>query len=296
MAELSGAAGPDRVGCGAAGDAAADRRAAGDDAGPDRRAAGDYDAGAGAWADGPERLYRRLADALVAACAPLDGARLLDVGAGTGAVSRAAQDAGAAVIATDVAPGMLAHGRRSRPPAAAGDARWLPFRSAAFDVAVLGFVINHLTAPGRAVAEAARVTRPGGLVAASTFHRDWDHPAKRAVDGAAAGFGYRPPAWYRELKERAAPLSGCAGSLADVARAVGLVEVRVQERVVDSGLATPHEVVAWRLGMAHLAPFAAALAPGARCELTAAAVAAVGPDPEPVRPRVLLLTARRPPR
>lgn len=252
--------------------------------------ADDYDASATAWAAGPERVYRRLAQALVAACAPLAGARVLDVGAGTGTVSRAARDAGAVVTATDMAPGMLAQDRHARPPAAASDARRLAFRAGAFDVVLLGFVVNHLLDPARALAEAARVARPGGLVAATVFHAEWDHPAKQAVDEVAAGFGHRPPAWYHRIKASAAVLTGYPAAFADLARAAGLKAVAVEDRVVDTGIEDPVELVAWRLGMAHLAPFVAALTPTLRRRLIDAALDAVRSHAEPVRPRVLVLT------
>lgn len=58
-----------------------------------------YDLSADAWTGGPERLYAKLAEALLAA-APvgLPGGRVLDVGAGTGVASRAARMAGAAHV------------------------------------------------------------------------------------------------------------------------------------------------------------------------------------------------------
>jgi hypothetical protein len=44
-----------------------------------------YETAAGGWADGPEQVYARLAQALVAAAAlPPAGCRVLDLGAGTG--------------------------------------------------------------------------------------------------------------------------------------------------------------------------------------------------------------------
>ena len=44
-----------------------------------------YAAGAAAWASGPARVYRRLAELLVAfSPVPLGGRRVLDLGSGTG--------------------------------------------------------------------------------------------------------------------------------------------------------------------------------------------------------------------
>lgn len=46
-----------------------------------------------------------------------------------------------------------------------GDAQKLPFANNSFDVAAMALVISFLPDPGKAVAEMARVVRPGGWVA-----------------------------------------------------------------------------------------------------------------------------------
>src|SRR5207245_2821241 len=61
-----------------------------------------YAQGAQAWAEGPTRIYERLARVLVDfSPVPLAGRLVLDLGSGTGAGSRAAIAAGARVIAAD---------------------------------------------------------------------------------------------------------------------------------------------------------------------------------------------------
>ncbi len=132
------------------------------------------------WQTGPGRIYDRMAEVLVAHVPrPLDGAVVVDVGAGTGAASRAATAAGAAVvIAVDAAYGMLAAGSRRRPPAVVGDATHLPVRTASADVVLAAFSFNHLADPAAGFAEAARVARPGGAIAVSTYAADDDHPVE----------------------------------------------------------------------------------------------------------------------
>jgi len=68
-----------------------------------------YNRSAVAWTGGPDGVYGRLAEVLVTAGPiPMTGARVLDVGAGTGAAGRAAIAAGAGqVIAVDIAERML---------------------------------------------------------------------------------------------------------------------------------------------------------------------------------------------
>jgi ubiquinone/menaquinone biosynthesis C-methylase UbiE len=56
-----------------------------------------------------------------------------------------------------------------------GDAEALSIDSASFDVAVSGLVLNFVAEPRQAVAEMARVTRPGGIVAlmSGTMRKKW---------------------------------------------------------------------------------------------------------------------------
>jgi SAM-dependent methyltransferase len=252
-----------------------------------------YGAAAGDWAGGPARAYDRMAEALLAASPdPLKGALVLDLGAGTGAASRAATSAGAVAVAVDVALGMLLHQRTSRPPAAAADCGALPFRSHAFDAVAAAFVLNHLPDPVQGLAEANRVTRPSGIVLASVFSARPVHPAKEQIEAAAVRFGYRRPSWYARMKAEVEPLTATPEALQRAALAAGLADVRVVEQEVDVGLDRAEDLVAWRLGMASMAPFVASLDAKRRRELLEAAKEAVGPSPQPLRPPVLILSSR----
>ena len=104
--------------------------------------------------------------------------RWLDVGCGNGAFTEAliARCAPSEVVAVDPSEGQLAFAR-TRPGAKLaqfqiGDAQALPFGDDRFDVAVMALVITFLSDPGKAVAEMARVVRPGGWV--GTYM--WDVP------------------------------------------------------------------------------------------------------------------------
>jgi SAM-dependent methyltransferase len=124
-----------------------------------------------AWADLAEAHNRPLFEALLDAAAVGDGTRVLDVGCGTGLALVLARERGAKVAGIDVTPGLLEIARRRLPGSdlREADMEYLPFPDGAFDV-VLG--VNSFQFAGdplRAFAEAARVTRPGGLVAASLF-------------------------------------------------------------------------------------------------------------------------------
>jgi ubiquinone/menaquinone biosynthesis C-methylase UbiE len=102
----------------------------------------------------------------------------LDVGCGNGAFTEEiiAHCAPATVVAIDPSDDQLAFARMRREANVAdfrvGDAQALQFADASFDVAIMALVISFLPDPAKAVAEMARVVRPGGWVA--TYM--WDVP------------------------------------------------------------------------------------------------------------------------
>lgn len=115
--------------------------------------------------------YAPIAEALVRAARPRPGEHALELGAGTGLVTRlAAERIGMAggITATDVTPGMLEVARRQLQAAQASFvlvdyARPLPFLDRSFDLVLSGltYVQNEL----EPLEEVARVLRPGGRLA-----------------------------------------------------------------------------------------------------------------------------------
>ncbi|MFJ9427457.1 class I SAM-dependent methyltransferase [Streptomyces sp. NPDC101249] len=97
---------------------------------------------------------------------PLAGARVLDVGAGTGISSAVLRVRGARVVGVEPGEGMAAEFHRGLPgvPVVRGDGNALPFADASAD-AVTYAQSWHWTDPARAVPEALRVLRPGGALA-----------------------------------------------------------------------------------------------------------------------------------
>jgi SAM-dependent methyltransferase len=216
-----------------------------------------YDAAADGWRAGPERMYRRLAEAM-ADLAPVQlvDAAVLDAGAGTGVAGDALRRRGAhSVVAVDLAPGML-----PGPPtlSAVADLTRLPFRSESFDLAAAAFSLNHFTDPAAPMAELRRVA---GALLATVFAPGWDHPAKEAVDEVMAGHGFVPPAWYADFKAGGA-FDLDSGGFEAYARAAGFGTADAAVVEVDTGLGTPSDLVDWRLGMAHMAPYVADLTAG----------------------------------
>ncbi|MEV6791473.1 methyltransferase domain-containing protein [Streptomyces sp. NPDC051320] len=91
---------------------------------------------------------------------------LLELGAGPGAVTRRLRAAlpELSVVALDVDEQLLAHGTAEGAAKTVGDAGRLPLRDGSVDAVLLRYVLQHLPDPKPALAEVARVLRPGGRV------------------------------------------------------------------------------------------------------------------------------------
>jgi SAM-dependent methyltransferase len=254
-----------------------------------------YSASGGAWQRGPGRIYDRLAEVVVG-CSPVSvaGARALDLGAGTGAASRALLAAGAgAVVAVDAAGGMLAQDAAARPPAVVADALALPFAAGKFAVTVAAFSLTHLVHPSAGLREAARVTRAGGAVITSSYAADDVHPVKAAVEDALRARGWKPEPWYEAMRTTGAPKLATVEACRTTAADAGLRDTDVVAvRVPFAELGAP-ELVEWRMGLAQHAPFAAALPTDAdRAAVVADAIGRLGTDWPTLERSILVVAAK----
>ena len=181
-----------------------------------------FDVSADAYARFMGRWSEPLAVEFVSRAGVLAGQRALDVGCGPGALTAGLVEllGSEAVTAIDPSASFVA-AVRDRFPAVdvqQGAAEHLPFPDDAFDVTLAQLVVHFMTDPVAGLAEMARVTRPGGRVAACV----WDH---------AGGGGPLAVFWeaVRELDPQAHDESGLAGAreghLAELCASAGLHEV-----------------------------------------------------------------------
>ena len=114
--------------------------------------------------DGPDP--REVAFEAVAEVRP---ARVLEVGCGPGeAAERIGHELGAEVVAVDASERMVELARGRGVDARVGDVQALPFGDGAFDCALAAWVLFHAADLDGALAELARVLRPGGRLVAVT--------------------------------------------------------------------------------------------------------------------------------
>ena len=173
-------------------------------------------------------LAPQMAD--LAAVAP--GQRVLDVGCGPGALTGelVARLGAERVAAVDPSEPFVAAARERHPgvDVRQAAAEELPFADGDFDAAVAQLVVHFMADPVAGLREMARVTRPGGVVAASV----WDH---------AGGRGPLGPLWTaaRELDPGAVDESRLAGSreghLLELFAAAGLSDPVGTDLVVEVG-------------------------------------------------------------
>ena len=159
----------------------------------------------------------RAAAGAVLELVPADCAVLVDVACGTGIVTELLTAPGRTVVGVDMSAGMLALARprlSDRGGVARGDATRLPVAAGAADAVTFMWLLHLVDAPvaATAIAEAARVLRPGGVMVTTVdknsaqFDTDSDVGAiLRAV-----------------RQELAPPASDGAERVRDLAAAVGL--------------------------------------------------------------------------
>ncbi len=160
------------------------------------------------WAEGEKyeryvgRWSRPVADAFLHWLDRPPQSSWLDVGCGTGALTRRILDACSprSLHGIDPSNGYIEHARShmddARVTLSEGGAESIPFEDESFDAVVSGLVLNFVADPRAALSEMIRVARPGGTVAVYVWdyagrmelmRRFWDaavelNPAARELD------------------------------------------------------------------------------------------------------------------
>ncbi|HVR32755.1 MAG TPA: methyltransferase domain-containing protein [Acidimicrobiia bacterium] len=164
-----------------------------------------FDVAADAYDQFMGRWSQPLASQLVEFAGVDAGQRVLDVGCGPGSLTSelVARLGPSAVAAVDPSTSFVAAARERNPGVdiRVAVAERLPFDDGTFDAALAQLVVHFMADPLAGIAEMARVTRPGGVIAACV----WDY---------AGGRGPLGPFWTaaRALNPDVEDESGLAGA------------------------------------------------------------------------------------
>jgi SAM-dependent methyltransferase len=132
-----------------------------------------YDAFATEYDEGRDLGYHKLIDDQAAEIVRrvAEGRRVLEVGCGTGLILERVRGFASEVCGVDLSPGMLERARDRGLDVREADCTALPFPDASFDVAYSFKVLAHVDRIDQALAEMARVVRPGGHLVFDVYNR-----------------------------------------------------------------------------------------------------------------------------
>ncbi len=123
----------------------------------------------------PDDVSALLTDAILAELGGANARHLLEVGVGTGRISRPLMERGLRVTGIDIAPRMMAQlvarltPAHTRPDLMLADATRMPFRDNSFPAMLFVHVLHLIPGWREAIAEMLRVLSPGGVILSS-----WD--------------------------------------------------------------------------------------------------------------------------
>ena len=245
-----------------------------------------YERSMGRWS---RRLAVAFRDALPTLPAEGD---VLDAGCGTGALAEALAAAHPALRITGIDPSAAyVAAAAARLPLArfrTGDIQALDLPDASQDAALALLVLQFVPDPAAAVAELARVTRPGGLVATAMWDFWGGFPFLRLFADTAAAILPEAAAW-RDRHWCMNPI-GSPGRLAALLARAGLAEIRETDLTIRQDLKNFADwYEPWLAGEGFMGAFLVSLPEADRARLQTALIAAWG---DPSAPRSFAATAR----
>ncbi|MGF1500372.1 MAG: class I SAM-dependent methyltransferase [Paracoccaceae bacterium] len=140
----------------------------------------------GAYVDKFGPVVDRVAETVLARADASPGSAVLDLCCGQGTLTAELAATGASVTGVDFSPTMLARAAEAVPSATLveADAQSLPFEAESFDRVVCNFGLLHMPDRPAALAEVARVLRPGGLFVYTNWCPPPENPAFATIFGA----------------------------------------------------------------------------------------------------------------
>jgi SAM-dependent methyltransferase len=183
--------------------------------------------------------------------------RILDAGCGTGAVLAPAARIARSAVGVEISPAMADRARSAAPGAEVA----LEFDDGSFDMLLSGFVIFFFEDPAATLEEWARVVRPGGRIAIST----WAGGDPRWSFEREIRRSFAPPELMKRGGEQLkllARFDSPEGVQAEL-EAAGLGEVEVRPHPIEFHFADEQAWVDWSMSHGSRA-FVDALAPDAR--------------------------------
>lgn len=173
---------------------------------------------------GRDRGYHAILDDLEASLVTpfAIGGRVLEAGCGTGLVL--SRIGARSRVGADISSGMLARARARGHRVVQSDLTRLPFRDGAFDVVCSFKVLAHVPDRAAALAELARVTRPGGKLVLEFYNR---HSLRYLVKRIGPAFSVANGTRESDVFTRFDSLRELAAALPSGVRLVGHRGIRV---------------------------------------------------------------------
>jgi SAM-dependent methyltransferase len=211
------------------------------------------------------RYSRSLSPQLADFAGVASGQRVIDVGSGPGILTEelVARLGAANVVAVDPSEPFLAALRERLPEVEAqlAPAERIPYGDDTFDAALAQLVVHFMSDPVAGLREMARVTKPGGVIAASTWDLAGDRTPLSVLWRAARSLN-------PDVRGESDLAGAQAGALERLFREAGLTEVEAAEHEVPFKPATFEE---WwdpfELGVGPAGQYVASLEPDARAAL-----------------------------